>query len=90
MISTIGQYFLVSLCACLLASSFVRAGEHGNSDTGKKREIASVVKDVSSTENALTVPNEEGEKLIESHQKLQEKLQQFRTGNISDSTTDQE
>lgn len=90
MTSTIAQYFLVTLCACLLASSFARAGDHGGEEATKKRSIASVSGESTAEGNALTVPNEEGEKLINTHKKLQDKLLQFRTGNISDSTLDQE
>ncbi len=84
MISTIAQYFLVTFCVLFLAGSFVRAGEHGSDVKSKTRELSSVVKEEAKNETALTVPNEEGEKLIDTHKELQSKLMQFKTGTASE------
>ncbi len=83
MISTLTQYFLATFCLFFLASSLVNAGEHAETAPEEKvREIATVTKEDDGGES-VAVPNEDGTKLIESYEKLQSKLKQFKTGNIS-------
>ncbi len=76
MTSTLAQYLIISLCIVFLAGSLARGdeghGESRSSQTRSNREIATVVKDVESTE---VLQLEEGENILKSYDEIQSKLE---------------